>query len=196
MDETQRARFESLFQLYEHAWRQFNERRTYEFKVLLTFWTALAAGIAGSFTLKEPIHFLSGNSGTIGLCILGVVIVGLFVYWTWGLSRAHRHDRQIAMAYEPALQELINVSFIDPLKRELNKSRGRWGSLLNWSPVFQIGITTVLTIALLIAIKGNNAQGKTDSKSGETTRVRIDGNEIQIDLRAQEGQVNVKRTTK
>lgn len=172
MTEEERRRFESLFQLYESAWGQFNERRRFEFKVTLTFWTALAAGIAGSMTLAV---FPSMPGGKLLLCLVALAGVGLHALWCHGIGNAQRADRFVALSYEPELQKLVQGEFSASLKNELEQLQRAMGRLRNWTYVFQLGVTLLLAVTLV----GTN-WSKFD-ESGPTVR-QLERRKLELDI--------------
>jgi hypothetical protein len=143
--EDQKRLFDALFELYQTAWKQFNERRAYEFKISLTFWAALAAAIAGSLRLKN----LPGSRFTL-------ILVSLFVFalhWIWcrGIGEAQRAERKIAFFYERELQKIAGVEFDEDLSKFLDSLKGTMGLLTNWTYRFQLGVTAFLGMALIVA---------------------------------------------
>lgn len=145
MTDEQKKLFDALFELYQNAWKQFNERRTYEFKISLTFWAALAAAIAGSLRLQN----LPGSRFTL-------IMVSLFAFalhWVWcrGIGEAQRAERKMAFFYERKLQEIADVEFDKDLRKFLDSLKETMGLLKNWTYRFQLGVTAFLGIALVVA---------------------------------------------
>jgi len=145
MTDDQKRLFDSIFELYRTAWSQFNERRSYEFKISLSFWAALTAAIAGSLRLEN----LPGSRFTLIL----LSIFSFVLHWIWcrGIGEAQRAERKIAFFYERKLQALAGAEFDEDLRRLLDSLKETMGLLKNWTYRFQLGVTAFLGFALVIA---------------------------------------------
>lgn len=142
--EEEKRRFDAIFSLFDVAWRQFNLRRDFEFKVTLSLWTALALAIAGLAKASElqTIPML----GMIPIC---VAVFVLHTLWCWGIGQAQNGERRIAFGYERTLQKLSQTCFDEITKKQLASLQERMGLLKNWTYVFQLGVTALLLVALL-----------------------------------------------
>jgi hypothetical protein len=136
-----------LFQLCQLAWNQFNERRRYEIKISLTFWTALAAATAGSLNLPS-LPAIPG--GRVSLILAAIFVFLLHIIWCAGIGRAQLADRKIAIFYERQLQKIIKTEFDDELKRLLDNLKKKMGGITNWTYIFQLGLTAFLCIVLVL----------------------------------------------
>lgn len=151
MEQVDKNRFDAIFQLYSHAWQQFNTRRTYEWQICIALWTALAfaiAGVVNATTLPK----LQG-----GIYIPGIILltaIALQCYFIVGIANAHKSDREMAIHYGEILQYLSGSSFDEALENSLKKGRGNWGKKVNWSSVFQVGITCLLSLLFMIVMHG------------------------------------------
>ncbi|MBU1126383.1 hypothetical protein KJ758_02100 [Patescibacteria group bacterium] len=145
MNDEERRRFESIFQTYDVAWRQFNLRREIELKFSLTLWTALAAGIAGSLTVKD---FPQVPGAPWTLFVFAAVIVGLHLMWCMGINRAQNVDQSIALDYEKCLRNISNSEFSDQTKNYLGKLKESPLKAPFWSYGFRLGVTILLVIVL------------------------------------------------
>jgi hypothetical protein len=150
MNENDRNRFESIFQLYSHSWQQFNVRRTYEWKISISLWTALGLAIVGVVN-AESIPEISGGMYILFSILLFVIMLQLI--FIKGIARNHGYDRKIALHYQKFLHEISQTKFEEPLERVLEKGRRNWGVFLNWSSILQIGVTIVLSILFLVIIQ-------------------------------------------
>lgn len=150
MDDKTRNQFESLATLWKGAWEQFNERRKYEFQILISIWTALAsftALILSSEKVSFPKEvFIWSRNGLAAIFIV-------YVYGRVYLEKTNRKDFKIALHYERMLQKLSNSEFDVTLKKKLEKSKlVQKLPFLNWAPLFQIAITLIFCIAALLAV--------------------------------------------
>jgi hypothetical protein len=147
MTDEQKKIFDSTFEMYSLSWQQFNERRSYEFKVSLTFWTALAAAVAGSLHLSI-LPAIPG--GRFTLLLIAISSLSLHGIWCFGIGRAQRAERKIALFYERKLQNLIKAEFDTELNDFLSRLRTTMGLLKNWTYIFQLGVTALLAAALVV----------------------------------------------
>lgn len=178
MNEEDRRRFESLFSAYDLAWRQFNERRDTEFKMSLTIWTALALATAGSFS----IHELPAVPNIQWIILAaGVILVGLHALWCWGLGRAQRADRAVALCYEQALKSLARMEFDDYTRGILERTPGRFKG---WSYFFQLGVTIVLTGSLVLSNwEKSLSRSAEDVRQLEVRKLDLEVQELDAKLR-------------
>lgn len=145
MTEEEKYRFDAVFSLYDTAWRQFNLRRDFEFKVTLSLWGALTLAIAGVAQTPKPL-----NISILGMVPICVSVIALHTLWCWGIGQAQNGERRIAFGYEKTLQEISRTSFDEITKKQLTSLQKSMGLLKCWSYVFQLGVTALLRGALLI----------------------------------------------
>jgi membrane protein implicated in regulation of membrane protease activity len=184
MTDDDRRRFESIFQLYELAWKQFNERRNYEFKVTLTLWTALAAAIAGSMTLAvfPPVPF-----GRLLLAAIAIFSFALHALWCRGLGRAQNGERFVAFSYEPELQKIAGAGFDQRTKSHLAELKGTMGLLKNWTFVFQLGVTFLLVAVLLtVNWKKFDPEPAQSIRQLETTKLELEVEKLKAEVRSKQ----------
>lgn len=160
MTDDSKKLFDATFELYSHSWKQFNERRNYEFKISLTLWAALAAAIAGSLRLTT-LPMIPGGRFTLSL--VAVFAVSLHTIWCFGVGRAQRAERDIAFFYERKLQKLIQAEFDEKLNASLEGLRRTMGLLKNWTYIFQLGVTAFLSTTLVVT-NWNRFAHKSDSE--------------------------------
>ncbi|MBI3284793.1 MAG: hypothetical protein HYZ65_08090 [Burkholderiales bacterium] len=155
MDDTSRRKFESIFQLYSHAWGQFNARRVYEWQICIVFWTALALSVAGVVNANSlPVI---KEFGIVTMVLTGIILlsaVALHFWFVHGLTRAHKIDRLIGCHYGELLQKLTESEFSEDFQKELGDGRKRWEHALNWSTGLQLGVSLLLSISLFVLIYG------------------------------------------
>ena len=144
--EEEKRRFDAVFSLCDIAWRQFNLRRDYEFKVTLSLWTALALAVAGVARASKPLTI-----PMLAMVAICVTLFSLHTLWCWGIGQAQNGERRITVGYERTLQELSQTCFDEITKKQLASLRNRMGLLRNWTYVFQLGVTALLLMALLVA---------------------------------------------
>ncbi len=153
MDENEKRRFDAIIELHNSAWRRVTERRTYEWRVAFTLWTAFAAFIAIVVTRMELINQHSVYTVLIGLGGIGVALCIIHGRWLRGLGEAVDDDRNMAIHYERILQGLSNsefdTEFRNYLDTKLPKQSTFWG---NWSRPNQLFITIVLFITSILAV--------------------------------------------
>ncbi len=185
MKEEERRRFESIFQLYALSWQQFNTRRTYEWQVTISIWTALALSIAGASNTGE-IPQIHGVIWT--LLFVGVIIVALQIWWCKGIAGGHKNDRLIAFYYEAILQNVSNSEFPDDLKNKLNPSHSTFGKIFHWSYMLQVGVT-VLLIALLLAVVWSKSSSSVPRSKLEGQKIEAEITKLQLEIKTLELQI-------
>ena len=170
----QRNRFQSLFDLCELSWRQFNERRTWEFKISVTIWTALALAIAGSVSVEEAPGIPGGR---VTLSIGATLILALHLIWCVGLARAQDADRRIAIFYERELQRLAERSFDQD--KDLAAYLEGLGKVVGhkWSYVLQLGVTALLATTLVLVNWERLPTSR--SKNGQAAAISVEQEDTQ-----------------
>ena len=188
MNEEVRRRFESIFQLYALSWQQFNTRRTYEWQVTISIWTALALAIAGVSNIREIPKILGG---IWTLLSFGIMIVFLQVWWCRGIANGNKIDRLIAFHYEAILQNISNSEFSVDLKNKLKPSHSTFGKIFHWNYMLQIGVSALL-IALLIVIVWSKSCGVPTSVF-EDQKIKAEITKLQLENKTLETQLNSSR---
>lgn len=98
------TRVRALLRIADMHWRDFDSRRSYEWKVNFALWTSLGA-LAGLLLRSE-----GGISDQMGVVASGVVAVIYLVYWVvWsvGTWRRNYHDFQDAHREINSVREII-----------------------------------------------------------------------------------------
>jgi len=123
------------------AWDDFHTRRTYEWKIALSLWTAMAA-FAGTT--------LAGHV-TVDRCTLlraviaaAVALTALHTLFAWGVCRANDLNRKRQFFFEDQMMKRLDLHYPEEIDLLIKQARERSGSLLNWSHLFQLGITVLL----------------------------------------------------
>jgi hypothetical protein len=150
MTEEEKKLFDALSTMWSGAWKQFNERRNYEWKLSLGVWTACASFIGLVITGRISPH-LEGWPIAAALAFLGLLLVLVHCYFLCGLDHACHNDMDIAKHYELKMQSLSQSPFPDKLEDRLKEARGRTG-LKNWSIVSQAAITLILLLLCYLAV--------------------------------------------
>lgn len=133
-------KIEMLFKLAEQKWNEYNERRSYEWKINFSLWSGI--GIITAFCINE-INF---SKDYIWL-LIGVYVIVFIVYVIFrkGLSNSCANDQIERFKYINKIHELLDI----------NESRKphQWKFLgLNWSHFTQIFITLIVLTASVIVV--------------------------------------------
>ncbi len=191
LEEGEKRKFESLFQLYDLAWRQFNERRNHEFKVTLIYWTALAAAIAGSMTLAELPPILGGR---ILLGAIALFAVILHILWCAGLYNAQYGEKLTALSYQQALLKLVNTDISEEAEKHFKKRREN--ILLNhWSNIFQVGVTVFLAFTL-VAANWNKFESTPNQTIRNLEKMKLNLENQKLDLESQKLKLEIQSIQK
>jgi hypothetical protein len=150
MNEDTKRRADILMSLAEQAWTNMDRRRSYEWKLSIAIWSALAAFAAILLRATLP------NTGQLWLKVVilamtssvGVTAVVIHYIWCrWAMERQH-FDRDLAIHTTSVVRGLVDCQLDDTFqKRSKNLREGRW-----WSMGPQVAITTVLAIGVLGAL--------------------------------------------
>jgi hypothetical protein len=148
-------RIDNLFRLAEFSWRDFDTRRSYEWKVSFGLWTAL--GVLAGTSLRVDIHLPSKWFTCIAGLILIIVCIVYTCCWTRGLYERQTRNQESAHAYLDIVEAQLKISsprFI--YQPPPPKSRFR-----SWTIGSQIAFTWLLaTLAFFCILEGVQACGK------------------------------------
>lgn len=153
MDDATKRRFDAIASLRTGLWNNFNERRTYEWKLTLGLWTVAAIFIS-SFLFSGPPKICDERVRWGGYILAAGAI---FLHWSFlrGLSRANATDRKVMRYDENILRSLSGAELSKELDCEITCwSKAREQRFLgDWSYGAQFGITIFLyaAIALLLS---------------------------------------------
>ncbi|MCX6132613.1 MAG: hypothetical protein NTU47_02270 [Ignavibacteriales bacterium] len=189
MDDNEKRHFDAVNALQERAWDQFNERRRYEIQVSMAFWTAIILAIAGSLTL---VSFPDIPLGRISLAAIGVMIFSLHYYWCAGIMQSNRKDRLRAIEYQECLHQMLPFSYSPELKKDLEKSKDQGADLSNWSFIFQVGLTLVLVITLVV-VNWNRFGVAALAERTEQKRIAVERSVLEKQV--MESQIELNRST-
>jgi hypothetical protein len=92
MDEETKRRFEALIELWKQPWQRISERRSSEWRVAFTLWTALAGFIGLLVKYGPQIHHNHETYGFAAIVAIGVFICFIHGWYLGGLGEAHYFD--------------------------------------------------------------------------------------------------------
>jgi len=145
MENFQKDKFDSLTVLWQGAWNQFNERRRYEWKGSMAVWTFYAAYMTAILSGKFP---TLGQQWPVLVSVLLAILAILHFRWLHGIASRNQIDQKIALSYEPAMKDMVGVTFDDALTKMIKDAQGHLGDMLgHWSHSSQLGITVALCVA-------------------------------------------------
>lgn len=141
--DTVNERARAALDLGDRAWRDFDTRRTYEWKANLSLWAAL-----GGFAIV----FLKGDTiplprvwKMVVICILVAIDLVYFFIWSPGLFQRNRADQDVAHIYWREAARLARLS--EPPPPKISSS-----AFLNWSHASQMLITLFLTLVAALSL--------------------------------------------
>ena len=134
---TDSERIDACMKQADFAFKLFDGRRTYEWKVTLGLWAMILASIA---VLKgQPLPIWVGP----------VIVIVYASFWVRGTWVANENDKQMAIHFRTHAEKIL----LNP-KHEVTPSPGkiqgvRWlfGFLFDWSRIFQL-VTTIILVML------------------------------------------------
>jgi hypothetical protein len=140
-----KVRLEVLQNLRTSAWRDFDSRRAFEWKLALSLWTALAAldGILLTGKIKVPLNALIP-----GMVVLCAAVVALHLRLLRGIGRSNVINRRMEFFFEGQMMDAIGLDY--PADHELQcrieEAKNNVGRIRHWSLGFQLGVTVLLLI--------------------------------------------------
>ena len=163
---TTKEKIDALIEISKLHRQRFDARRSYEWKVNLALWPALAVVVAAIAVGKcdQVLNRLTLLSG------LGVLICIFLVYtfvWTRGLSARNAEDRRKAWAFSHEAERLAWPADSDS---ELPAGPGKESQGgFDWSQWSQVAITLLFILLIVIAAVGRTSA--TTGSSGQTLTV-------------------------
>lgn len=150
MEEPTKRRFDALSILWQRAWNNFHQRRTYQWKACLAVWMTFASfigiNISGRITTKYSIYILFIT------IIIGLIIMVFHKWFLYAIARGNNIDRVIAIHYERIMQYISNSQFPGKIKDDIYKIQLNWGSLLkNPFHASQIGISLLFYFGAILS---------------------------------------------
>jgi hypothetical protein len=125
---------EALFKLEDSTWREFHQRRSYEWKINFALWASL--GTISGFVIKESLEL------TPWVWVGIAVLFSAYVWWQYGLFTSNKMDQEKRNCYLQAVREDIGVELPEHLLKRPHTSGKTFYE--NWSHSTQIAITLVL----------------------------------------------------
>lgn len=192
MDDEKRNRFESIFQLYDLSNKQFNERRNYEFKVSIGFWTVLVAAIAGSISLAELTSVPNGNCW---LLVVAIIITFLHVLWIFGLYIVAHRDRLRGISYETKLKKIADVGDFDKETEDYIQRVNESRLIKIWAVFFNVSVTALLALVLVL-VNWNRLEGNGGSSVRELEKTKIELENRRIGFENQKLELEIEQLSK
>ena len=149
---TAKDRVAALTKLAESWWKEFDTRRTYEWKVNFTLWAALAA-FAG-LLLKGEAHFALTLAILLAIPILLINVVYV-LWWTQGMHARNRIDTANAHHCWHLVEIELGLKDADTKHNVYQKPAEKEPYWKNWSRGTQITITFLFTILAAMSLLGS-----------------------------------------
>ena len=153
MTDVERRRFESIETLRRASYDSFNDRRSYEWKLSLSIWTALALLIAGLVQPAKPdeVFPLSAPWSWVGGLVAAMLLLFFHGYWSNGAARVNSIDRDAFLHFYQAMQTLLKLPFDATLQNAI-KALPRKQGWKQWSHVVQLLITALLAATAVVIV--------------------------------------------
>lgn len=148
-------KLEVYMNLADSCWKEYDTRRSYEWKVSFGIWTAL--GIIIGFIIKEDIPFHYNLYVVSVVVILFLLIVYFFYVFQKGIQNSNNYDQEKRHVYiKQFIHPLIDFDLtkIEEGKRKyFDRPESSKGNVFQaWSHLTQIVITAILAIVICIVI--------------------------------------------
>ena len=153
MTNEEKNRIDAIELLRKAQWESFDKRRSYEWKIGIALWTAIASFIV--ITIKSKITYNIRSLELIIASIIFVIIIIIHAFWIWDLRRANKLDKDIAIFFRDTIMEKITISFPVPIKEQIDSidKKGRKSKILSlWSHIFQLVITLIFILLAVISL--------------------------------------------
>jgi hypothetical protein len=106
-------RFEQLETLRKAAWESIANRRQFEWRLCIAFWTLLLAIVAafgtGHVTSFDDSHRCSAVTFHVIAAIVALVLGAVHTFWLFGLKNAYRLDKREGAIFEKRCERLLNT---------------------------------------------------------------------------------------
>jgi hypothetical protein len=158
MNEEKRRRFESLYNLSEQAWRDWDHKTRHEWKLSFGIWAALLAAAAGfdKIRVNIPLSIVV----TIGLIIFGIHLI--FLSWIQIRLKDYRAEMNVLAEQ---MRRLAGTSQIVPKHSRLGV----------FSPIIQLAITILAVFVFgFVCLGGSHLGTRDDMKLSNAGVVRSD----------------------
>ena len=151
-----KLKIDTLFRLADQAWRSFDANRSYEWKMSLALWTALAA--FGALLLRHDVGVPLPTGIIKGLATAVIIVIPVLYWMSWTVGGWSLNYFDVENAYKDwnKIRTLIGEPKWDPpLRGRAPKNRIFYDILLvwtNWARVFQMLVTFLLSFVAVIAV--------------------------------------------
>jgi len=150
MDEGTKRRCDVLQALRENAWNSIGNRRSTEWRVSFSLWTALAGLVV--LALQYKIHLKPEWVGHVA-----AVVFLLHAWCLWGMLKRYWVDRGMAVVYESKLRHLANVNLPNNLEADLDDllhHPRQFPCGLGWWVGSQLVVTALLCAVAALVLTG------------------------------------------
>ena len=138
-----------LEELRKAAYLSFNDRRSYEWKLSLAIWTALAIVIVGLAQQKLQDLTIPGTYFKVVAVVIGLLIIVVHVYFNNGMARANAIDKTRFQDYSRQIESMLEITRDPKLQKMIGElpstPNHRWLQWWQWGHLAQIAITLLLT---------------------------------------------------
>ncbi|MFH2012651.1 MAG: hypothetical protein ABIJ37_08145 [Pseudomonadota bacterium] len=156
MTNEEKNQVDSLELLRTAAYKSFNDRRSYEWKMCISIWTPFAVYIGALVT--QPLE--SGKTLTLPIedtllaivtAVVSALILAIQVFWTRGLARASKIDSEYDWDIRNEIYNLLKHPKPACIQAEVAKVMQAKAKLWHWSHGTQLLITLILGIVATVA---------------------------------------------
>lgn len=155
---------EALFKLEESAWREFHQRRSYEWKINFGLWAGL--GTVSGFVIKENVEL------TPWIWVGIVFLFTAYIWWHVGLFTSNKMDQAKRNYYLQVAREKLKVTLPDDLSKRPSTSGNTFYG--NWSHGPQIAITLIiLGFAGYVLTRGPHSPDRTKTIQLESDTLKV-----------------------
>jgi len=132
------------------AWRSFDRRRAFEWKVSFGLWTAQAAVLAslalGKVQAKTLYDFMF-------LCVLSVSLIVIHLGWSYFLHQVNSADLNKSYAYGKEQMRVLGMNRDTEVGKEvhgiIDRMQKRSKTEKAWGHIFQVGMTFLLAVSTM-----------------------------------------------
>lgn len=140
---TEKDRLDLFLKMAESSWKEYDTRRSYEWKINLALWAALGAIIG--LSLKELSVDFSNYSTLILICMGSLSLV--YIFWLRGLWKRNEHDQKKRHEFLQIVRSELGFKFTDRSLEERPGASGKW-IFNHWSLGTQAFVTIFLSLAV------------------------------------------------
>lgn len=167
------TRAEVMWRLAEAAAQRYFTRQTYEWRINIATWTALATGAVVLMTRNADTSITSTHA-IVGTIILGIIVLVYVFAWRLPLEVRNNYDRQVSAYWQHRALAEAGVAKTDiaawAVSDYAKDRKDRWAGfdeqyefrrmcwcstlryLLRWSVFYQCATTTILSLGAALAL--------------------------------------------